>query len=311
MPAESRMSGTKIGAIGFLAIALAAGAFALFVLRNLLQEKGYGGERVKPVVVAKRALPAAEPITEDALQVMNWPESAVPPGSFSETKALFASGKPPIPSTGILPGEPVVASRLATSSQGTGLAALVRPNYRAVAVKTNDAVGRSGLVYPGAYVDVLSTMRDSMGRGSSTRIAVEDARVLAVEHDTDVATRRPPRADSEGSMSSSDPMNDTVVTIELTPEQAEIVSLAFREGNVDLALRNAGDHAPGGTKGVTPDILSAFPTDEELAAEAASAAAAAVEAAGKSKGSGRKSIILEGKSPRGDSPGRIESVRVR
>lgn len=247
----------KLGALGLAAVALGCAGLAAVMVGKLLKDKGYANERLRPVVVAKQDLRAAEALSKDALEVVSWPASSVPTGAVSEIAALFPEGKdPPVPTTGILKGEPVVQTRLAGAEQGTGLAALVRPGHRAVAVTVDDAVGRAKLVYPGAHVDVLATIRDPEMRMPSTRIAVENARVLAVEAVTDVATK--PRKSGKDGDSHKRDLRDTVVTVEVTPSDAEILSLAAREGEVDLALRNGGDAAPAATSGAIPSQFSAF-----------------------------------------------------
>lgn len=290
MSNEARPSAARIGALGFLAIALVCAAFAFYLVNRLMHAKGYSGERVKQIVVAKKALPAAQPIPKDALEIINWPESSVPAGAFNDIAAIFQGGHAPVPTTGILAGEPVTSTRLAAASQGTGLAAVVQPGMRAVAVKMRDTVGRSGLVYPGAHVDILATIRDPEGRGPSTRIAVQNVRVLSVELETDVATSRPPK-EGGGNLSSSgsSSVDGTVVTLEVTPEAAEIVSLADREGNVDFALRNGSDNEIASTAGATPFLFSAYPQSLLVEDETVAAPAPAP-----TKGSGQR-IRLEAK----------------
>lgn len=258
---EPRSRTARLGGLGFGGVALGCAALSAYLVGRILSAHGYANERVRPVVVAKHALSAAQPLTLDALHVVSWPESTVPAGAFRATKEVFAAYPAPIPTTGILAGEPVLPARLAGPTQGTGLAALVRPGFRAVAVKTDDAVGRAGLVYPGAHVDVLATIRDPEGRGPSTRIAVENCLVLAVEADTDVATR-PLRKGGDTLTSSS--QTGTVVTVEVSPADAEVVSLAGREGIVDLALRNGSDTGSAATRGATPHHFSAFALREDV-----------------------------------------------
>jgi pilus assembly protein CpaB len=246
----------RLGSIGFAALALACAAFAAYLVNRLLVGRGLGGERVRPVVVARRALAAAQRIAEADLDVVSWPERRLPPGTSPDIKTFFAANPNPTPTGAILEGEPVVPSRLASQGQGTGLAALVRDGHRAVAVKVDDAVGRSGLVYPGASVDVMATLRDPDGRGPSTRIAVSDARVLAVEGDTEGVSRaasRPDEAAPGRGLAAG-----TVVTLEVTPDEAEVISLAAHEGQIDLALRNGSDRKPVDTRGAVPTMFSAF-----------------------------------------------------
>lgn len=254
---DTRPRAARFGALGFAAVAFGCAAFAAFLVGKLLQHKGYTGERTRPVVVAKRAIAAAEPLTKDVLEVMNWPEASVQPGSVGDIAKLFESGKTLIPTTGIQKGEPIVPSRLASAAAGTGLAALVEPGFRAVAVRVDAAVGRAKLVYPGAHVDVLSTIR-SRGFDTSTRIVVENVRVLAVEADTDVVNRKRSKDDKENNSG-----DETVVTLEVTPQDAEVLGLTSREGKLDLALRNAADRTPVATRGVTPAALAASSTREE------------------------------------------------
>jgi pilus assembly protein CpaB len=265
----------RVGALGFSAAALICAGFAAYLVSQLLAQGGYSNEPTRPIVVAKRTLPPAEPLTTDALEVVMWPAKTVPSGAVATVEELLPAGKPaPVPSAAILAGEPIVPARLATSAQGTGIAALLRPGFRAVAVKIDDAVGRAGLVYPGAHVDVLATIRDPEGRGPSTRIAVQNARVLAVESETDVALRKP-RPAQEGPADRPAGIDGTVVTLEVAPADAEIVSLAVREGRVDLALRNGADDAPADTRGATPVAFSAFAPEVVASTEPAAAAAPA------------------------------------
>ncbi len=263
MSTSPRTRATQVGGLAFVAVALLCAAFAAFLVNRMITAKGYTGDRVRPVVVAKTSLPAAKPITPADVQVVNWPEKSIPPGTVATPKLLFGDNKLLVPTTAILEGEPIVPSRLATQSQGIGLAAVVREGYRAVAVKTDDSVGRSKLVYPGAYVDVIATIRDQAGRGPSSRIAVADVKVLGVEAETDVATRTRPVEGQDGpnATNTRSPLTGTVVTIECTPEDAEVLALVARTGTVDLALRNGSDRKPVETRGAIPLMFSAFAPD--------------------------------------------------
>jgi pilus assembly protein CpaB len=257
-----RTRATQFGAIGFAAIALGCAAFVAFLAARMVKEKGYTNDRLLPLIVARHPLPAAQPITEADLMIVNWPEKSYPAGGVAEVAELLNDKHPaPVPTTAILEGEPVVPSRLARSDQGTGIAALLRPGYRAVAVKVDEVIWRSGLLYPGAYVDVLTTFRDPMGRGPSTRIAVANIRVLAVESETDVQTRPQRRTEEGAPIAAATQQNNTVVTLEVSPADSEVLSLATQEGKIDLALRNGSDHEVSETAGATPAAFSAFPIE--------------------------------------------------
>src|SRR3982751_2462361 len=102
MSTSPRTRATQLGAIGFAAVALGCAAFAAFLVSRLISARGYTGDRVRPVVVARRPLPAAQPIQPDDIDVMNWPEKHVPAGALADPKELFVAGKPIIPTTAIL-----------------------------------------------------------------------------------------------------------------------------------------------------------------------------------------------------------------
>lgn len=244
---------SRFGALGFLAIALGCAALAAFALGNAMKSS-YSGVRVAPVVVARAELRAGHPIAAGMLEVREWPEDTVPAGAFGTVEQLLAASQGATPIVGILPGEPVVAGRLSSSRSGTGVAGLLQPHMRAFAVAVDAATGYTGLLYPGALVDVVATMRDPMGRGPSARIAVQAARVLSVGMDTDVATRRVERG-SDGLDKTAD--RGTFVTLEVSPEDAEILAVARAEGRIDLVLRNATDDQIVETTGARPERFSA------------------------------------------------------
>jgi|GEM_PF-1700333 len=286
MPISPRsVTAARFGALAMAAVALGCAAIAAMMVGRLLTARGYTGSRVRPVVVAKRDLPAAQPLSRDDLELRDWPEKSVPAGSFSNIDSLLSAvssdtNASPVPTAGILAGEPVVLSRLSVSSAGTGVARLVRPNMRAVALRVEDAVGKTSLVYPGAAVDVIVTIRDPGGRGPSSRIAVQNARVLTVGRDTDVATRRARESapGKKGSAKSASDTGRTFVTLEVTPEESEVLAMARNEGELNIALRNGGDDAVIDTRGAIPAAFSAFappPEDEEPPPADANAAAQA------------------------------------
>ncbi len=261
---------SRIGALGLLAVALGCAALAAFAIGNTMKSS-YSGTKVTSIVVAKAQLRAGQAISADLLEVRAWPEGAVPAGAFNSIEELLVAAKGATPAVGILPGEPVVAGRLSSARTGSGVATLIKPNMRAFALSVDAAVGYTGLLYPGAFVDVVATMRDPMGRGPSARIAVQKARVLSVGLDTDVATRHVARGE-DGLDKNAE--RGTYVTLEVAPADAEILAVARAEGKIDLVLRNASDDALIETPGATPDRFSAFAVPVLPAAPAAAPAAA-------------------------------------
>jgi pilus assembly protein CpaB len=131
----------------------------------------------------------------------------------------------------ILSGEPLVESRLAPKGAGAGLAAIIPPGMRAVAVRVNDVVGVAGFVTPGMHVDILiagTPPGGNPGAGTLTKTLLQNIEVLSAGQNI--------VKDNEGK-----PLSVSVVNLLVTPEQAEILSLASNETRIQFILRNPTD----------------------------------------------------------------------
>jgi pilus assembly protein CpaB len=144
--------------------------------------------------------------------------------------------------TALYQGEPVIESRLAPLGSGGGLAATIRQGMRACAVKVNDVVGVAGFALPGMRVDVLiaGTAPGSPGQGPRVKTLLQNIEVLSAGANY--------QKDEEGK-----PVQVQVVNLLVTPEQAEVLSLASNETRIQLVLRNPMDtevsKAPGAAIG--------------------------------------------------------------
>jgi pilus assembly protein CpaB len=133
-------------------------------------------------------------------------------------------------------GEPVIESRLAPVGSGGGLASTIPPGMRACAVKVNDVVGVAGFVTPGMRVDVLIASTGGGGvfgvnggnTGTKVKTLLQNLEVLSAG--TDI------QRDLQGK-----PSQVQVVNLLVTPEQAEVLSLANAEARIQLVLRNPMD----------------------------------------------------------------------
>lgn len=134
----------------------------------------------------------------------------------------------------IFAGEPILNSRLATPGSGGGLAATIPPGMRAAAVKVDDVVGVAGFVTPGMRVDVLisgnppGNNSGNNTQGTLTKTLLQNIEVLSAG--TDI------QKDAEGK-----PKQVQVVNLLVSPQQAELLSLAGNETHIQLVLRNPTD----------------------------------------------------------------------
>ena len=156
------------------------------------------------------------------IKVVPYLKESLPPGYFSD--AASVTGR-----TIIYPAkanEPIFESKLAPSTlAGGGVAALVTPKKRAMAVKVDKFVGVSGFVHPGNRVDVLVTIsKGERAQSPTTKIVLENILVLATG------------TDLENTGKQEKPSQVDVITLEVTPEEGERLALAATEGKLQLAL---------------------------------------------------------------------------
>ena len=186
-----------------------------------------------PVVVCATSLPVGSLIRREDVKLISIPTGLRPPGAFTtveevQNRAVIAA---------IFPGEPVLPQRLAAVGSGAGLAPMIAPGKRAVSVRVNDVIGVAGFVQPGMRVDVLLSGRPPGSEDSVTRTVLQNVVVL-----------------SAGEVLQPEPKGQaikaTLVTLEVSPHDAEVLTLSSGEGHIQLVLRNSTDAAAASSPGV-------------------------------------------------------------
>lgn len=231
-----------------LALAVSAG-MALIVSAIFYQiavrDRGDPVEQVslQEVIVAARELNIGAIIDVADMRAEMWPSSKIPDDAFREMDEVVGR----VPINKILADEPVVSRRLADRGSGFGLAPKVPPGMRAMSVRVNDVIGVSGFVLPEARVDVLVTglPRGQESSGQMTKTILGNVRVISAGENLE--------PDASGK-----PQRVTVVTLLVTPHQAELLTLAGSQGRLQLVLRNSSDKEVEDTDGVRePEIFRA------------------------------------------------------
>ncbi|MCA9462712.1 MAG: Flp pilus assembly protein CpaB [Nitrospira sp.] len=179
------------------------------------------------VAVAKADIPWGTLLTEDAIRMVPYPEDSVPQGHFTDPKSL----KGRVILTNLKKHEAVLSSKLAPIDIKTGgVAAVMDPNKRAMAVKVNEIVGLPGFVQPGDRVDVMATFENPTGKKGQddqiTKVVLENTLVLA----TDTQMQR-----AKGDEA---PAPVKVITLEVSLDEAEKLAMAENGGKLRLALRS-------------------------------------------------------------------------
>jgi pilus assembly protein CpaB len=196
-------------------------------------------------VVAARGIPVGTLITKEDVKLIAWPTKNPVPGAFTSIEAVTNRGAV-VP---ISENEPVTETKLAPVGAGGGLPPTIPDGTRAISVRTNEVIGVAGFVVPGTRVDVVVTVRGSGARDSMSRVVVSNVQVLTAGT----------KYDQEKAKEEGKPIPTTVVTLLVTPQDAERIALAGNEGQIVLTLRNPLDVARTETPGIQMTSLMAPP----------------------------------------------------
>lgn len=198
--------------------------------------------QTRPVAVAVVDLPWGTALGKEMIKTTLFLKGSLPEGECFADAASLAGKVLVMP---VKANEPILRSRLAPDSVATGgVAAVVDPNKRAMAVKVDKVIGVSGFVHPGNRVDVLVSLQKVEKNSTPiTKIVLQNIPVLATGTDIEQKGRN------------EKPVQVDVITLELTPEEAEKLALATSEGKIQLALRNYNSSDQVSTRGETISSL--------------------------------------------------------
>jgi pilus assembly protein CpaB len=232
-----------------LVVAVFFGLIAAYGIYNFLSQQRQAAEAFRTttqdVVVAAQDLAPGTTINEElikkgTIKTTPWPKASIPMGAFSSPKQVIGKTN----RVKIIANEPILESRLA--GEGAGLTVRLEAGKRAVAVRVDEIIGVSGFIVPDDRVDVIVTTTPPGNGGQENRIAkivLQNKRVLSVAQSTEQKDGKPQLARS--------------ITLEVTPEDAEKLSLASQDGQIALALRGLGDESQANTAGARKGDLLA------------------------------------------------------
>lgn len=240
-------------ALGF---GTAAAYLALNYIRNqttpLLSAEAPKGQ----VILAMKDLPIGAIVGEQDVRTVDWPGDAIPPGFLSVPEEVVGRGV----ITPVKLNEPLLEGKLAPRGAGGGITTIITDGMRALSVRVDDVVAVAGFVIPGTRVDVLLTK--AVGGETITRAILQNVQILAAGQSI--------QTDAEGK-----PQTVAVITVLLSPDQAELLTLAANQGRIQMTLRNALDTLQIVTRGARSDALlsvgrrTSSPTRPRVSAQAA------------------------------------------
>jgi pilus assembly protein CpaB len=231
-----------------LKIAILAAVFFGFIaaygVYNFLRQQQEAADRAKTetvnIVTASKDMPPGTTITKELIQVTSWPKASVPAKSFSNPEQVV--GK--VSKVKTVAGEPILEAKL--TGEGAGLTVLVTPGNRAMAVRVDEIIGVSGFIAPNDRVDLIAHVQPPGNQTGEkiSKIVLQNKKVLSV-------------AQSVEQKEGGKPQVVRSITLEVTPEEAERLTIAELQGEIFLALRAIGDENVVQTRGSTKrDLLA-------------------------------------------------------
>jgi pilus assembly protein CpaB len=231
-----------------LAFSLALGLLSALLMYRYVKssEVDHVIEEAEEVVIVLKDIRPKTELTAEFLSVKRVPKPEMQAGALKDLDA--AVGR--LTKESLYGGEQVCESRLYARDEKPGLTFVIPPGKRAISVAVNEVIGVAGFIKPGDRVDVLGTFDEQAVGKTVTVTVLQDVEVLAISQ----------------RMEDKNPgaVVATTVTLALTLDEAEKVTLAEEQGRLRLALRPAG---PGGeeyTAAATADRMITGRSGKEL-----------------------------------------------
>ncbi|MDE2561343.1 MAG: Flp pilus assembly protein CpaB [Sphingomonadales bacterium] len=228
------MNGRTLAA---LAVAVVVGLIAVYFANiyfsgiQTRQEQAAVEQKLARIVVANQSLAFGDPITTQNVHFANWPADSVPQGAFT---SLEDATKSRVALRPIVPGEPVLASKVSGADGRATLSANLPNGKVAYTIPISAVTGVGGFVRPGDIVDVLLTRSIQSGVGEAAKISsviLQSVPVLGIDQVADDNATKPAVGKT--------------ATLELFPQDAQKLAVAMEMGSISLALRNVADQQPG------------------------------------------------------------------
>lgn len=191
------------------------------------------------IMVAAGDIPIGTKLNETQFKAAGWPKDNVPAGSFTDPKALVDR----VVIRNLSAGDAITEQKLMPkegAASVTGVMSYIIPQgHRAVTVGVNEVAGVAGFIVPNNRVDVVLTtpIPNHPKNETITKIVLQNVPVLATGQITEQKDGKP--------------VIVPTVTMDLTPEDSEILVHSSRKGSLQLLLRNIIDTAQVDVKGGT------------------------------------------------------------
>ncbi len=225
-----------------LLVGIGLAGFAVFMARDFIaaSQAALETERAgqapaiatRPIYVVNRPVRYGERLAPDDVRMVDFPEAAIPEGTFSTEEALFPRGVDVARSVlrSMEANEAVLAIKVTDPGEDAGVSARLSPGNRAFAIRVDVSSGVSGFLRPGDRVDVYWTgALGSLGQGREevTKLILAGVKLVAIDQSADEDR-------SEASVART-------VTVEATPRDVAALAQAQSTGTLSLSLVGVQD----------------------------------------------------------------------
>ena len=233
-----------------LVLALASGLLAGWLALRILRDPG--GANPIPVatapptetVVEARDLPLGRVLTVEDVKLIAWPAQSAPENISTSVEEVLGRGL----ITPVVLNEPLLSAKMAVKEAGGGLAIVIPEGMRALSVRVDEVIQVAGFVLPGTRVDVFVTIDPGQQQNNPmTKLILQNVPVLTANQIVQMTE-------------DGEPATATVVTLLVSPQDAERLILAATRGRIQLGLRNTLDLDSTTTTGIRiPNLLPGAP----------------------------------------------------
>lgn len=246
-----------------LVIGIGLAGFAVYMARDYIST--YQAELAKEraaraaivptvdIYTVTRQIKYGERLTKEDVQIVSWPENAIPEGAFMTEEELFPAGDLELRTVlrTMEQDEAILAVKVTEPGEDAGVSSRLSKGMRAFAIRVDVASGVSGFLRPGDRVDVYWSGR--AGESEVTKLIEAGVRLIAVDQTADEDRSSPTIA--------------RTVTVEASPKQVAALAQAQSTGSLSLSLVGAEDDTVSETVEVDQNLLLGIQAEEIVEVE--------------------------------------------
>lgn len=217
----------KINIVIILAVVFGlAATYGTYLYLEQMKKTYKSSSKFVTVAIAKEKIPGRQKVTEQMVEFKDIPSNYVNPDAITDKKQVINQ----VANSDVFPGEQILRSNIISSNDPSGeVAMMIEPGRRAATLAVDPVAGVSGVLKAGDRIDAVVVV--DLPDQNKTTIAstfIQNIRILSVSHGL-------------GNDGNNGTPSSQLITLSLSPAEAQQLALATAKGNVRLLLRTPGD----------------------------------------------------------------------